>query len=139
MKEFIAGFTGTQRGMTSAQLEKVEAFLKERPPYFVIHGACIGADDEFDELAASLKIRRYAFPSDIKDKTVDPGILRSRTGSSIVIAKPAPPLKRNKLIVDASNLLIACPGQNFEILRSGTWTTIRRCRETRKQLVLIYP
>ena len=42
------------------------------------------------------------------------------------VAPPKPPLDRNRDIVTfGRDLLIAAPLQDFEVLRSGTWATVR--------------
>ena len=50
-----------------------------------------------------------------------------------------PPLSRNKDIVEAANVLIACPKGAKEELRSGTWATVRYMRKLGKPVVIIYP
>lgn len=118
-------FTGTQRGMTEQQKAKVRARLIGLRPTAVVHGGCIGADDEFDEIAAKLGIDRYVFPCDIESKRIPDNVLRMRTGSNVVIMPPKPPLERNKTIVMAGDILLVCPKEKSEILRSGTWSTYR--------------
>jgi hypothetical protein len=43
------GFTGTQRGMTAHQQERVRALLRAYKPDLFIHGGCVGADDQADQ------------------------------------------------------------------------------------------
>jgi hypothetical protein len=50
-----------------------------------------------------------------------------------------PPLVRNKIIVDRSELLIATPFHEKEILRSGTWMTIRYARSKVIPVLFIWP
>ena len=45
-------------------------------------------------------------------------------------------LNRNKNIVDASNLIFAFPFDK-EIIRSGTWSTIRYAKKINKPLIII--
>ena len=51
---------------------------------------------------------------------------------------PKPYLKRNEDIVNKCDVLIACPiDKNKEILRSGTWATIRKARKLNKTIYLL--
>lgn len=138
-------FTGSQLGMTNNQRTYIRYELETRRPSAVIHGACIGADDEFDEIAYELGIPRIIFPSNhptksALDKCIERCGERER-GKLIVASEPMPPLKRNPLIVRAGDQLIACPSQPNEVIRSGTWTTVRLGRKIlgRKNVEIILP
>jgi hypothetical protein len=48
-------------------------------------------------------------------------------------------LQRNRNIVDAVQVMIACPRGFEEELRSGTWATIRYARKVGRKLYIIYP
>jgi hypothetical protein len=48
-------------------------------------------------------------------------------------------LDRNHDIVDSSDLLIAVSESTVEVLRSGTWATIRYAKKLRKPIKIIYP
>lgn len=48
-------------------------------------------------------------------------------------------LPRNHDIVDVSEILLACPNEKKERLRSGTWATVRYARKQGKPVVLIFP
>jgi len=52
---------------------------------------------------------------------------------------PRPPLVRNRDIVDATDMLIAAPATRKEVLRSGTWATIRYAKKMKKWIYIIYP
>lgn len=120
------GFTGSQQGMTEHQKALLmERLLYPRPSVFV-HGGCIGADDEADVMAAGLGIYRVIYPSTHLRKRVPDAVLRSRGPCVIHMARP--PLQRNPLIVAACERLLAAPAQAREVLRSGTWTTVREGR-----------
>jgi len=126
----ITGFTGTQSGMSQAQKDLVKVFLEMHTPSAVIHGDCIGADKDFDDICDELGIERYSLPSDITSK-------RAFT-DAIVLREPAPPLERNHAIVDKSDELFACPKEIHEVLRSGTWATIRYAQKTGKTTYIFY-
>ena len=44
------GFTGTRRGMTQRQIERVTELIAKHEPKVVRHGDCIGADAQFHEI-----------------------------------------------------------------------------------------
>ena len=54
----------------------------------------------------------------------DVGALRVFCSADEALA-PLPYLTRNKQIVDASEVLVACPQSAKEEMRSGTWSTVR--------------
>jgi hypothetical protein len=120
----ILSFTGTQRGMTRRQMDLVIAIVETYNPKKVVHGGCIGADADFHELCLSLGVGIIeVWPSDVPDK-----VAKLRLGNDIttvIIHEPQRPLLRNLDIVAGSDHLIACPAQEDEILRSGTWATVR--------------
>lgn len=49
-----------------------------------------------------------------------------------------PYLKRNIDIVDNTDILIGCPSGE-EIVRSGTWHTIRYAKKQNKKIMMIRP
>lgn len=54
--------------------------------------------------------------------------------------RPAfPYLDRDKHIVAESTVMIATPGTQKEVVRSGTWATIRYTRAAKKPLYIIFP
>jgi hypothetical protein len=52
---------------------------------------------------------------------------------------PYPYLIRNKHIIMATQLLLACPQVGVEITRSGTWATIRLARRLGAETIFIPP
>jgi hypothetical protein len=53
--------------------------------------------------------------------------------------QPKKYVERDHDIVDETDMMISFPPTNKEILRSGTWTTIRYARKKKKKLYIIYP
>lgn len=127
----IVGFTGTRRGMTSAQHAAVYARLALLQPLALVHGGCHGADDEVDDVAVKLNIHRIVRPS-----TLDPSRV-SRYRGNVTVHEPKLPLERNDDIVREISTLLAAPHTTIEMVRSGTWYTVRRAREVRGMRVIV--
>jgi hypothetical protein len=127
----IVGFTGTQRGMTKAQRERLtsDVFNAIHIDEFR-HGDCEGADETASRIANDFNVQVIIHPP------LDPKKRAFCIGHTLT---PKPYLERNHDIVDACNLLIATPGQKQEQLRSGTWATIRYATKKGKPVLIIYP
>lgn len=133
---YVIGFTGTREGMTAMQKLAVMRILDishaEAPAMpCAMHGDCIGADAEYDAIC---KMR--GLPVKIRPANIES--MRARCDSE-VIASPRPPLTRNRDIVADSDVMIACPGAPVEVLRSGTWSTVRAARSAKKKLFIVRP
>ena len=128
------GFTGTRRGMTHSQIVRVTCLINMHSPEAVRHGDCIGADEQFHNLcvAHSERLKIIIHPPTSSK-------MRAYCKGAHAITKPKPYLDRNKDIVIGSHLLIACPAQKREVIRSGTWFTVRYARKIGAELVIIYP
>ena len=129
------GITGTRAGLTEHQLNTVEKILRDMKYKSMFtslhHGDCKGADESVHYIAQKLKIPIIIHPP-MKSKH------RAFCKGATVLAQ-YPYLLRNQNIVDASDKVIALPGQDNEVLRSGTWATIRYAKKTGKELIIIYP
>jgi hypothetical protein len=130
------GFTGTRRGLTIVQQNVLRAELAHLHPQLLVHGACIGADNEADQIAVELGIPRLVYPSTARTRILD-SVLQAR--AALTILNPLPPLVRDKLIVAASEVVIACPWQYTEQRRSGTWATVRYARAAGRPVIIIGP
>ncbi|KKK76317.1 hypothetical protein LCGC14_2864870 [marine sediment metagenome] len=127
----ILGFTGTRDGMSRKQFGAITALLRETMPSEVHHGGCKGADSGFHVLARRLGIRIILHPSVITKHQV------VFTADEVRPAEPY--LVRNHNIVDEVEGLIACPAEKQEVLRSGTWATIRYARNKGVPVNVIFP
>ena len=108
------GFTGSRYGMSKAQREQFAWLMLRLKTNTFHHGAAVGADTQ-----AAAFVRK------------NPGIE--------IVAHPASddPLKRNREIVAACDVLIAAPLTDKEELRSGTWATVRYARAAGKPVVML--
>ncbi len=137
----IVGFTGTRSSLTNIQITNLSYVLyrlntTKSGITHVVHGDCVGSDERFDQICYRHGIRRVLYPSDIPDLRAHSEWKRRDR----VLAHPAePPLLRNKKIVAASKILLACPKTLDEQRRSGTWTTVRAARAAEVPIILIYP
>lgn len=126
--------------MSTAQIHTFREFLFENIDDIeeFHHGVCVGADTQahllvYDVFSSFMDdesigtVIHYHPPTNI-DKMSD---LRAFPG---VRHRPRPYLDRNHDIVDACDILFAAPYQDGELLRSGTWATIRYARKTHKTI-----
>ena len=140
-------FTGTRRGMTPHQEHQLRAWLEEHSPtrranttsskiIAAAHGMCGGADEEFHLLVRKIcggLVYVVGFPS------------TASTRSSVeldvdYLAKARAPLERNPDIVNVGkDLLIAAPATMGEVLRSGTWATVRYARKVGVPVLVMWP
>lgn len=143
------GFTGTSRGMTQAQKDcvknELETFLIACTPedleptedivgdLYFHHGDCVGADEQSHDLAVE-NVYHIVIHPPTENKH------RAWCDSEyMTMHEPKEYLERNRDIVDASEFMIATPATYDEVLRSGTWSTIRYARKTGKPLVIFLP
>ncbi len=148
------GFTGTRHGLGLDQFEELirvmeyltrsecclrwgngdEITIHDHPTLY--HGDCVGADEQADEVAASMgwtivihppSNDRYRAHCERK-----PGILRN-----VRVAEEY--MRRNTLIVSLADVMLACPRENHEVTRSGTWATVRLARKRLIHTAFIWP
>ena len=131
----IIGFTGTKKGMTKYQKDKVRSTLEEcyeiSGTNIFHHGDCIGADAEAHDIAADIGYYIVIHPPK------DPKARAFKTAFQYQMMLPKPYLDRNRDIVDSCQLLIATP-DGPEVLRSGTWSTIRYANKVRTCRIVIH-
>lgn len=143
-------FTGTQAGMTVSQLEALEKVITQVIPASAwaahANGLCVGADTQAFYLFTNLRpdVSIYGFPANIPWKSN----LAELSPLCKMVMPVRPPLQRNgdmvvwaKATLDRPELarLIAAPKKRGEVLRSGTWSTVRRARFHRLPIIYIWP
>jgi hypothetical protein len=133
LSPFYVSFTGTSRGMNKIQFAKVSEFLFNNVDRFdlAIHGDCIGADAEFHTICKVLNVPIDIHPCDITH-------FRAFCEGFRVFPIDKP-LTRNKTMIDKADLTLATPFENQEVLRSGTWSSIRYAKKKDKMLIIFYP
>lgn len=127
----VVAFTGTRKGMTPKQLKSFRWLLKKLDASTLVHGDCVGADEQAGDIAASLGMTVHLRPSTSKTRAF------SKVGT--IVAAPKPPLERNPDIVDDGNCVVACPGRMNEELRSGTWAAVRYARKQDCLIWIVWP
>ncbi len=94
-------------------------------------GDAVGAEAEARAIARAHGIRVVVHPPTVDD-------LQAFYSADAVLV-PLPYLTRNKRIVDASAVLVACPQSPEEEARSGTWSTVLYARQQGKPVYLVLP
>lgn len=135
--EYHVGFTGTRDGMSVKQKFFLRKSLEEvvkknaKTTLYFHHGDCIGADAEAHDIAEGLGFEIVIHPPD------EPG-LRAFKKAAIILPEDLY-LKRNRDIVDSSHIVLGCPKERKNVVRSGTWATIRYARNKKKLWKIIRP
>jgi len=119
----IIGMTGSRDGISEDAFANLIKFLNENMSNITEghHGDCKGADTIFHNELTKMEIKTIVHPPSVKT-------MRSFCEGD-EIRDPKSYLERNKDIVNESDLLIAFPSTQKEVLRSGTWSTIRYARK----------
>lgn len=129
------GFTGSSNTITG---EQKEALLKElsrlldKGVHTFHHGDCVVADQYAHYAAKMLGYVIHIHPP------INPYARAFCVGAN-VMHECKEYLDRNHDIVDSSDLLIAVSESTVEVLRSGTWSTIRYAKKLRKPIKIIFP
>lgn len=127
------GITGTRHGASIKQIHKLIEFLKKNKIKELHHGDCLGVDMQSHFLTCFLQPNCKII--------VHPPIKNDwRAGCKGDIIKKELDYKvRDKNIVNSVDLLIGCPQTDYEILRSGTWATIRYAKKINRKCIIFYP
>lgn len=125
------GFTGTRNGLSYNQKNALYEFFSTNKVEELHHGDCVGADSDVHQIIRKLypKIKIVVHPP------LNPALRAFTDGDEQKIACDY--LTRNKNIVKNVDILIACPNSPNEVLRSGTWSTIRYAQDLKKPYQII--
>ncbi len=124
------GFTGNRYGLTLYQKEQIISILNNSGDNIILsHGDCVGSDTDFHNLCLEYKNLYLNKKIIIHIHPPDNSKLRGFNKGDLIMPE-APYLTRNLNILKNSHILIACPtDKNNEVLRSGTWSTIRQAKK----------
>ena len=133
------GFTGNRNGLSDNQKENIVNFLNQCDQHakiLVHHGDCVGSDTDFHNICVDHRTNTNKKLSIIilpPDKSILRGFNKVDPKFGDIEMEPKPYLVRNDLIVKNSDIVIGCPtNSNEEVLRSGTWSTIRKAKKAKK-------
>ena len=136
MDPVIVGFSGTRKGMTSAQQDfmrhRMMVGAEQAKIIGCVHGGCIGSDVDFHFIALAARLRIECYPSNVADT-------QGYCPRADVTYEASDPVERDHIIVDQSNILMATPRGYKEELRSGTWLTIRYAMKQGKPVWVVWP
>ncbi len=124
-------YTGTQVGMSALQKHKVHRLVIGLDPKKVHHGDCVGGDAGFHRIARRANLYVVRHPPIANGKRAFCDYDEDR--------EPEEFLDRNHTMVDESDALIAAPRTAQEVVRSGTWATIRYARGQGKHVYIVQP
>lgn len=125
------GITGTREGMSQAQKEAFVLKCDELGITEFHHGDCNGADAEGHDIV------REFFPH-VWIVVYPPKSTYQRAFKKGDFAHPPDDyIPRDYHIVDSVDFLIGAPLTDAEVLRSGTWTTIRYARKKSKSHLVL--
>jgi hypothetical protein len=129
----IYGFTGTSEGMTKTQRAAFRALVIGLPRFEVFHhGDCVGADAQAHNTVRKRTDARIIVHPPANDKA------RAFCKGASFTYESDEYLVRNRNIVNRCQHLIATP-KGPEVLRSGTWSTVRYAKKIDRPLTIIYP
>ena len=127
-------FTGTRKGLTPPQKASLEQVLRglRAEGFTVAHnGSAIGADLEAALLCREIGFHIVAHPSSLRTATAE--IPFDET------FEPRDAKRRDRDMVRAAELLVACPVREEEDISSGTWYTIRYAQKRGLPIRFIWP
>ncbi len=128
----ILGMTGNREGLTKESSDFLINFIKNNNVTEVHHGDCLGCDEDFHEICKLMNVKIIVHPP-------DKNTMRAFCdGENVTILPGKEYLKRNHDIVKSSDVMIAFPFLRHEILRSGTWATIRFAKKNNKKLFIVH-
>lgn len=118
--------------MTQHQMELLDKWLQTLEKGDFHHGDALGADETAHSIALALGWEIYIHPCHLKSQ-------RAFCQGAVRVYDPLPPLARNHIIVDHTELLIATPRTAQQEVRSGTWSTVRYAQRSHKTVHILEP
>jgi len=126
--------------MSQEQKSMLRGLMSSYSPFILHHGDCFGADCEAHGIALEIGgcVGIEIHPPENEYKRAWCSLVENQN-KVIGSHNPKPYLKRNHDIVEATTVLIAAPKEKKEVLRSGTWATVRYARKAHRKIQLLYP
>jgi hypothetical protein len=129
----MIGFAGTLKQPTQRQADQLcKALFYHREAHSVMHnGGCTGSEEYALRYWLACKGAVWLHP---------PMQTTHRAAVPYGIANPpATYLRRYMQIVLATDVMIICPSQQREVVRSSTWAALRYAQDADKAFFLILP
>ena len=125
------GITGTREGATEYQLKELRSVLSELKGTEFHHGDCRGVDVQAAAIARELGYKIICHPP----------ILTEEQGyfGGDEVREPAGYMKRDRTIVEETDVLLVCPKQMEWQPKGGTWYTHDYAAKLGKPLSIIWP
>jgi hypothetical protein len=129
--------SGTRKGITEKQFVALGDLIAKSCITKLHHGDCIGADLIAHNI---MRLMRVVFNKQTKIIAHPPKneVVRAFCDAD-EIREPDDYIPRNHTMVDESEWLIALPSSKEELLRSGTWATVRYAKKLGRHITIIYP
>ena len=127
-------FTGTRQGMNPRQRKAFRELAEKNSFFWTIfnHGSCKGADKDASNIVFELCASRIvAHPCNL---SAQQAVTHAHARREVL-----DPIERNHVMVDESDILVAVPATKDEVIRSGTWATIRYAKKMGKEVIILYP
>lgn len=129
-------FTGTSHhDLTTHQAAGLTSYLRQYGSVMrSLHlGDCVRADEQMYDIACAAGLYDMIILHPPTNRRKRAFCFAQRT------MRPRPYIMRNHMMVEACDELLAAPAQAKEVVRSGTWATIRHARRLDKHIVYFYP
>ncbi len=135
----IAGFTATRKGMRFPQMRFLIAFFQCRTVDEFHHGDCLGGDAEAHFLAHYNRVHKIIIHP--PDNPIFRAFCNKLFPSEFTEVRPTFGyiIRNTHIVNEGRDLLIACPFESNEIIRSGTWTTVRYAKKISRPVLIVCP
>lgn len=119
--------------MSATQLAFLHHLLRDLKIEEFHHGLCVGSDHQAHRMARALQVPIYGHPP--KNQKA---MMEFDPSEFAHLYPPDDYLPRDRSIVDHTALLLGAPfDDTVEVIRSGTWYTIRYARKQRTPHLVI--
>ena len=125
------GFAGPRKGVNDEQFLSLERMLTLVPGILEgHHGDGVGGDVDFHQLCRQLEIPIHIHPPKKSSN-------RAFCKGAIATAKKRDGSRRNRDIVESTDLLLAIPPKDKEVVSSGIWASVRHARKLGRCVLIV--